>query len=63
MLAGQTQENNEIHLRLHFTLHKSVNVVFFFILFYAENLNSISERNNKQSDKKEGGKKFRNAGL
>lgn len=62
MLAGQTQENNEIHLRLHFTLHKSVNVVFFF-LYFAENLNSISERNNKQSDKKEGGKKFRNAGL
>lgn len=61
MLAGQTQENNEIHLRLHFTLHKSVNVVFF--LYFAENLNSISERNNKQSDKKEGGKKFRNAGL
>lgn len=62
MLAGQTQENNEIHLRLHFTLHKSVNVGFFF-LYFAENLNSISERNNKQSDKKEGGKKFRNAGL
>lgn len=62
MLAGQTQENNEIHLRLHFTLYKSVNVVFFF-LYFAENLNSISERNNKQSDKKEGGKKFRNAGL
>lgn len=62
MLAGQTQKNNEIHLRLHFTLYKSVNVVFFF-LYFAENLNSISERNNKQSDKKEGGKKFRNAGL
>lgn len=41
MLAGQTQENNEIHLRLHFTLHKFVNVIFY-----------TSERNNKQSDKK-----------
>lgn len=31
--------------------------MLFFFLYFAENLNSISERNNKQSDKKEGGKR------
>lgn len=56
MLAGQTQENNEIHLRLHFNLYKFVNVIFYTLL----KIWTISERNNKQSDKK---RVEKNAGL
>lgn len=54
MLAGKTQENNEIHLRLHFTLYKFVNVIFYTLL----KIWTISERNNKQSDKKRVEKKM-----